>query len=196
TLFVFIDGGYHGRAVAVGRGKHWLFFEGWGHPDLPAALRLPAVRGGSEGNDLRAGGREQLESAIDKKGCGALPRSMAGMTSRPIFATRKLDPGGRHHVLVSQDSGGAALSRLLAQMPPGTDARILYVGDSPPAVAGLRLFPTEAELLAELDRILSGCVMGTRLYVAGSERFLGSALRAGLEYNLNRDQGQCQPRGR
>src|SRR5262249_57439711 len=127
---------------------------------------------------------------------GTLPMATPGMKSGPVYATLQPDPGGRHHVLVGQGSGGAALPRLPAQMPPGTDARVLYVGDSPPGVAGLRLFPTEAELLAELDRTLSGCVMGTRLYVAGSERFLGSALRAGLEYNLNRDQGQCQPRGR
>src|SRR5262245_65848224 len=101
--------------------------------------------------------------------------SVPGIKSRPVYATLRPDLGGRHHLLVGQGSGGAALPRLLAQMPPGTDALVLYAGDSPPDVAGLRLVPTEAELLAELDCTLSGCVMGTRLYVAGSESFLGSA---------------------
>ena len=118
--------------------------------------------------------------------------SMPGMKSQPVYATLQPDPGGRHHVLVGQGSGGAALPRLLAQMPPGTDARVLYVGESPPGVAGLRLFPTEAELLAELNRTLAGCVMGTRLYVAGSESFLGSSVRVALRYNLNRDEVQCE----
>ena len=117
---------------------------------------------------------------------------MPHIKSRPVYTTLQPDPGGRHHVLVGEGSGGAALLRLLAQMPPGTDIRVLCAGDSPPDVAGLRLFPTEAELLAELDRALSGCVMGTRLYAAGSESFLGSAVRAALEYNLNRDEVQCE----
>src|SRR5262245_15032462 len=118
--------------------------------------------------------------------------STPGIKSRPVYTTLQPEPGGRHHLLVGQGSGGAALLRLLAQMPPGTDARVLYAEESPPGVAGLRLFPTEAELLAELDRTLSGCVMGTRLYIAGPESFLGSAVRVALKYNLNRDEVQCE----
>ena len=118
--------------------------------------------------------------------------SMPGIKSRPVYTTLQPDPGGRHHVLVGQGSGGAALLRLLARMPPGTDACLLYSGESPPGVEGLRLFPTEPELLAELDRTLAACGMGTRLYLAGSESFLGSAVRVALKYNLNRDEIQCE----
>src|SRR5215470_15757287 len=110
------------------------------------------------------------------------------MKSQPVYATLHPDLRGRHHVLVGQGSGGAALQRLLARFPPGADALVLYAGDLPPRAGGFRLFPTAAELLAELDRTLSGCVMGTRLYVAGSESFLGSAVRVALKYNLNRDE--------
>jgi hypothetical protein len=117
------------------------------------------------------------------------------MKSRPDYAMLQPDLGGRHHVLVGQGSGGVALARLLDKMPPGTDVRILYAGGSPPNVAGLRLLPTETELLAELDRTLSECVMGTRLYVAGSESFLGSVVRAALKHNLNRDEVQCEQWG-
>jgi hypothetical protein len=80
-------------------------------------------------------------------------------------------------------------------MPPGADVRVLYAGQALPGVVGLRLFPTEAELLAELDRALSGCAMGTRLYVAGSESFLGSAVQVAMKYNLNRDELQCEHSG-
>jgi hypothetical protein len=121
--------------------------------------------------------------------------STPGIKSRPVYTTLQPDPGGRRHLLVGQGSGAAALLRLLAQMPPGADAGVLYAGESPPGTAGLRLFPTEAELLAELDRTLSGCVMGARLYVAGSESFLGAAVRVALKYNLNRDEVQCEHRG-
>ena len=34
--------------------------------------------------------------------------------------------------------------------------------------------------------------MGTRLYVAGSESFLGSSVRVALKYNLNCDEVQCE----
>jgi hypothetical protein len=118
--------------------------------------------------------------------------STPGIKSRPVYSTLQPDPGGRHHVLVCQGSGGAALLRLLTRMPPGAHTRVLYAGESPPGVEGLRLFPTEAELLAELDRTLSGCVMGTRLYLAGSESFLGSAVQVALKYNLNSDEFQCE----
>ena len=117
---------------------------------------------------------------------------MPHIKSRPVYTTLQPDPGGRHHVLVGEGSGGAALLRLLAQMPPGTDIRVLCAGESPPGVEGMCFFQTEAELLAELDRTLSRCVMGTRLYVAGSESFLGSAVRVALKYNLNRDEVQCE----
>lgn len=62
--------------------------------------------------------------------------SMPGMKSRPVYVTLQADPGGRHHVLVGQGSGGAALPRLLARMPPGTDARVLYRGTRPRAWLG------------------------------------------------------------
>jgi hypothetical protein len=115
-----------------------------------------------------------------------------GIRSRPVHTTLRPDPGGRCHLLVGEGRGGAALLRLLAQMPPGADVRVLYAGQTLPGVAGLRLVPTEAELLAELDRALSGGAMGTRLYIAGSESFLGSAVRLAMKYNLNRDEVQCE----
>src|SRR5262245_39562922 len=118
--------------------------------------------------------------------------SMPGITSRPVYTTLQPDPNGRQHVLVGQGSGGAVLLRLLARMPPGTDARVLYAGEAPPRLEGMRFFPTEAELLAELDRTLSACVMGTRLYVAGSESFLGSAVQMALKHSLNRDEVQSE----
>jgi hypothetical protein len=34
--------------------------------------------------------------------------------------------------------------------------------------------------------------MGTRLYVAGSESFLGSAVQVAMKYNLNRYEVQCE----
>jgi hypothetical protein len=193
TLFVWMYGGYHAPDVAVGPGRRWLFFLGLGV--ILLYLPLYAYRRYMEdrrAKDPRARGRDQLECALYKNGRRTLPMSMPDIKSRPVYTTLQPDPSGRHHLLVGQGSGGAALLRLRVQLPPGTDARVLYAGETPPGGAGLLLLPTEAELLAELDRILSGCVMGTRLYLAGSESFLGSAVRVALKYNLNRDEVQCE----
>jgi hypothetical protein len=117
---------------------------------------------------------------------------MPGIKSRPTYTTLKPDPGGRYQLLVGQGNGAAALMRLLSQMPPGADTRALYTGESFPGVEEVRFFPTETELLAEMDRTLAGCEMGTRLYIAGSESFLGFAMQVALKYNLNPDEVQCE----
>jgi L-asparagine transporter-like permease len=193
-LFVWIYGGYHAPDLAVGPGKRWLFFLGLGI--ILLYLPLYAYRRYVEDRRAKApsdgGGREQLEWAADKKRHRTLPMLMAGIKSRPVYTTLQPDPGGRHHLLAGQGSGGAALLRLLNQMPSGTDACVLYAGETLPGVAEWHLFPTEADLLAELDRTLSGCTMGTRLYAAGSESFLGSAVQVALKHALHGDALQCE----
>src|SRR5262249_36905781 len=70
----------------------------------------------------------------DRKGNRTRPMVIPGIKSRPVHTTLQPDPGGRHHLLVGQGSGGAALLRLLARMPPGADTRVLYTGPMPPGV--------------------------------------------------------------
>jgi hypothetical protein len=54
----------------------------------------------------------------------------------------------------------------------------------------LRVFATQAQAVAALDESLAGCMMGTRLYIAGSESFIGSAVQVAINYNLNADEVQ------
>lgn len=56
----------------------------------------------------------------------------------------------------------------------------------------LRVFPTQAEIVSKLDGTLSGCVIGTRLYIAGSESFIGSAVQIAMKHHLNSDALQCE----
>src|SRR5687768_8247350 len=106
---------------------------------------------------------------------------VAGMKSRPIYTTLAPDLGGRSHLLVGEGEGRAVLERLLAQMPPGADVHVLHAG---PALAtdraDVRLFATAAEVLGELGRSLASRGMGTRLYAAGPESFLGLAVQVAL----------------
>ena len=126
---------------------------------------------------------------------------ITGIKSRPMYTTLQPDLGGRYHLLAGQGSGGEALLRLLGRMPQGADVHILYATES---LSGrdwsdtlrahrrldLHVFPKQAEAVAALDRTLSGCVMGTRLYVAGSESFIGSTVQVAMRYNLNTDEVQ------
>ena len=126
---------------------------------------------------------------------------VTGIKSRPVYTTLGPDLGGRYHLLVGQGSGGDALLRLLSRMPDGADTQVLYATESlsgtdrsePLRARGLldlRVFATMAEAVAVLDRTLAGCFMGMRLYVAGSESFIGSVVQVATKYNLNGDEVQ------
>ena len=126
---------------------------------------------------------------------------ITGIKSRPIYTTLAPDHCGEYHLLVGQGSGGDALLRLLKEMPDGADIHVLYAVESLSGTdrsEGLRsrgqldlhIFSTQADAIVSLDETLAGCVMGTRLYIAGSESFIGSAVQVAMKYNLNADEVQ------
>jgi hypothetical protein len=126
---------------------------------------------------------------------------IAGIKSKPVFTTLEPDLDGQYHLLVGQGSGGDALLRLLAKMSDEADIQVLYATESLSGVdrseslrarglVNLCIFSSTAEVVADLDRVLAGCFMGTRLYVAGSESFLGSVVQVAAKYNLNADEVQ------
>src|SRR5438128_1139331 len=111
---------------------------------------------------------------------------VTGIKSRPIYTTLAPDLGGRYHLLVGQGSGGDALLRLLKEMPDGADIHVLYAIESLSRTdrsvqlracgrLDLRVFVAQAEAVVALNETLANCFMGTRLYIAGSESFIGSA---------------------
>jgi len=131
---------------------------------------------------------------------------ITGIKSRPVYTTFAADLGGRFHLLVGQGSGGAALVRLLGELPGEADRRVLYAAESfsgrdqsdalmSAGSPDTRVFPTQAEALAELSATLSACAMGTRLYVAGSESFIGSAVRVATGFGMGSDEVQCEHLG-
>lgn len=131
---------------------------------------------------------------------------ITGIKSRPVYTALQPDGGGRFHLLAGEGAGGAALLRLLSALPGGAAVDGIYAIDpnshvdwSPQLRSGglshLRTFPAPAQAVAELDRTLSTCIMGTRLYIAGSESFIGAAVQVTMKYNLNRDEVQCEQCG-
>jgi hypothetical protein len=62
-------------------------------------------------------------------------------------------------------------------------------------VGEVKVFPDSPALLAHLRRVFDAALMGTRLYVAGPEAFIGLVMRLATEFNLNRDEIRAEECG-
>ena len=63
------------------------------------------------------------------------------------------------------------------------------------AVGNVQAFPTTPALLGEFRSTLEKSLMGTRLYVAGPESFIGLVMKIALEFNLNKDEIRAEECG-
>lgn len=135
---------------------------------------------------------------------------VTGIKSKPVYAPLEADIRGRHHLMLGLGVGADPLLRVLAEMQAAApdaleNTRILYVphGGAPlgaerlkrAPVADVREFDEERTLLADFRTLLQGSLMGTRLYVAGPESFIGLAMKIALEFNLNKDEIRAEECG-
>lgn len=124
---------------------------------------------------------------------------ITGIKSRPTYDTLHPLEEGNHHIIAGQGSGGATIFRLLNEMSRSAPISVLY---STETFSGnnhlqaiqaikdidLQIFSTNQALLDALHLLLSNSRMGTRLYLAGSETFIGTAMQAADAINLNKDE--------
>ncbi len=135
---------------------------------------------------------------------------ITGIRSKPVYAPLAPDVGGRHHVLVGHGVGGEPLLRVITALRGAgssrVSSRLLYVADkATPAdaleavrvaeVESVSCFPGTSALLDALRVALDAGLMGTRLYVAGPEAFMGLVMRLAAEFNLNRDEIRAEECG-
>lgn len=140
---------------------------------------------------------------------------VTGIKSKPVYAPLRADPRGRYHLMLGLGLGEVALLRVLREMQQAAleglgRTRVLLipapaVGDASTAEAwreieGLplqevRTFSDVAALLGEFKSLLADSLMGTRLYVAGPESFIGLAMKVALEFNLNKDEIRAEELG-
>jgi NAD(P)H-flavin reductase len=136
---------------------------------------------------------------------------ITGIRSKPVYASLQPDLGGRYHLMVGQGVGAAPLARLLhdfarAAREALAQTRIWYVIDpaTQPAgadalrgfdVAELRTFADIDALLTDLTAALDQALMGTRLYVAGPESFMGLVMRIAHRFNLAQDEVRAEECG-
>ncbi|MGA2777341.1 MAG: dimethylamine monooxygenase subunit DmmA family protein [Steroidobacteraceae bacterium] len=136
---------------------------------------------------------------------------VTGIKSKPVYAPLRADTGGRYHLLLGFGQGGEPLLRILDELRLGkprslAQTRIFYTpgrdgGASAPETFGAsgtaetRFFDSSGLLLQEFRSTLERSLMGTRLYVAGPESFIGLAMKIALEFNLNEDEIRAQECG-
>jgi dimethylamine monooxygenase subunit C len=124
---------------------------------------------------------------------------ITGIKSRPVYDQLTPFEDGLVHLVVGQGSGGSAMLRLLSALPKGANFQVLYSTESftgqnqtdalqKNTGTSLTIVPSNGDALNELDVRLSKALMGTRLYLAGSESFIGAAMKIAGRYDLNRDE--------
>lgn len=123
---------------------------------------------------------------------------ITGIKSRPTYDVLMPLTEGKHHLVAGQGSGGEALIRLLKDMPSDASIQVLYSIESfsgryyqdqlQSLNIDLQLYPSNQDLVNDLHDILANAKMGTRLYLAGSESFIGITMQAATLINLNKDE--------
>jgi hypothetical protein len=135
---------------------------------------------------------------------------VTGIKSKPVYAPLRADLGGRYHLMLGMGPGATALLRVLVEirgsdLPALQKTRVLLVPDAGGTLTtvpfdhlGLGLvsqFAGAASLLEEFRLVLAESLMGTRLYVAGPESFIGLAMKIALEFDLNKDEIRAEELG-
>jgi dimethylamine monooxygenase subunit C len=136
---------------------------------------------------------------------------VTGIKSKPVYAPLQADTRGRYHLMLGMGVGAAPLLRVIFEMQSAAarvlkNTRVLYVpdgGSATPeierfraaAVGNAQTFPGTPALLEEFRSTLARSLMGTRLYVAGPESFIGLAMKIALEFNLNKDEIRAEECG-
>ena len=126
---------------------------------------------------------------------------MSGVKSKPQYVPLAADTGGRYHLLLGMGEGAACLLRVLRELEALAPAsrqhtQVLFASTAPLednpfeglGLQGVVLFDDSAALLARARAILERSVMGTRVYVAGPESFIGRVLQLATAFNLNKDE--------
>lgn len=133
---------------------------------------------------------------------------VAGIKSRPEYKGLDIDAHAKRHLFVLEGEGAAALIDQVTAKGSGFLAKseILYLaaGAAPNAydvtLSALSpdIFwqaPTLQPLLFRLRACLDLARMGTRLYIAGTEGFIGQVMQVAMEYGIDFHSIHTEHRG-
>jgi hypothetical protein len=135
---------------------------------------------------------------------------VTGIKSKPVYAPLQADARGRYHLMLGLGVGAAPLLRVIAEMRSASakgleNTRVLFAPDAgaetqmevfqAAGVGDVQAFGGTPALLERFRAILGRSLMGTRLYVAGPESFIGLVMKIALEFNLNKDEIRAEECG-
>jgi DNA-directed RNA polymerase subunit RPC12/RpoP len=133
---------------------------------------------------------------------------VTGIKSKPVYAPLRADTAGRYHLMLASGPGAAALLRVLDELQDAAPqslsyTRVLLVAQDAGAVqpfeqlalGGVSAYDGADALLNAFRTVLDESFMGTRLYVAGPESFIGRAMKIALEFDLNKDEIRAEELG-
>ena len=133
---------------------------------------------------------------------------VAGIKSRPVYGGLNVDQNARRHLFALEGEGALALIDQVASA--GADflkaADILYVAagsraedhDRKLAALGpnsLWVAPTVPVLLNRLNAMLGQARRGTRIYISGTEGFMGQALQLAMNHGVDHASIHAEHRG-
>lgn len=131
-----------------------------------------------------------------------------GIKSRPVYRGLIIQPRARRHIFALEGEGANSLLDQVAALDEAVLQRseILYVArgsqgtghDGALHQLGAEMFfiaPTIATLLFRLRGSLATARMGTRLYIAGTEGFIGQAMMVALDYGMDHASIVTEHRG-
>lgn len=131
-----------------------------------------------------------------------------GILSRPVYPGLTADPCAKHNLMIAEGEGAAAVIELAQKTSPDFWPRttILYCPsgsagkDYEGALADLRpkalwVLPSLTTVMFRLKGVLATADMGTRLYVAGTEPFIGSAIQEALAVGIDHKSVITEHRG-
>jgi dimethylamine monooxygenase subunit C len=133
--------------------------------------------------------------------------TLGGVKSKPVYAPLSADISGRFHLMLGRAEGEVALRRVLGELYAAAplllqQTQVLFTpmpADSAQPFAGLtaqvQSFDATQPLLEHFDAVLQGSRMGTRLYIAGPESFIGRVMQIALRFNLNKDEIRAEELG-
>jgi predicted RNA-binding Zn-ribbon protein involved in translation (DUF1610 family) len=118
-----------------------------------------------------------------------------GIKSRPVYTGLTIDANAQRHLFALEGEGPLALLAQAKSASPDFLGRstVLYTANGTPhegALAELRpdvlwTAPTIPVLLNRLDVEIANARMGTRIYIAGTEGFIGQAMKVALDRGID-----------
>ena len=121
-----------------------------------------------------------------------------GIKSRPVYTGLDIDPNASRHLFALEGAGVDALLDQVKVVGSGflQSSDILCVGKLPDVAAeDMWSAPTIPVLLNRLRVNLINAKMGTRLYLSGTEGFIGQTMKLALDHGIDFNSIRTEHRG-